>query len=107
MRVTIIRGTNTVAIDALAFEVDCSSLPADVHAVQWDGASGEVEYGLTRCTHCGARSKKGNSFFTDVAPYQPLIDAWTVARDAALAAAAAEAAAAAQKAAANAAGPQS
>lgn len=80
MRLTIIRETNHVAIDGVTFEVDCSALPADVHAVQWDGSGGEVEYSVTRCTHCGARSKKGNELITHVLAYQPLIDAWAVAR---------------------------
>jgi len=80
MRFTIIRDTNTVAVDSLAFEVDCSALPFDVHAVQWDGARGEVEYKLHHCEHCKARSKKPNELFTDPAPYQPLLDAWEAKR---------------------------
>lgn len=84
MRFTIIRDTGTVAVDMLAFEVDCSALPFDVHAVQWDGTSGEIEYKMTQCSHCGARSKKHNEPFTDPAPYQPLLDAWDVKRRAAL-----------------------
>src|SRR5690242_16531323 len=76
MRVTIIRETNTVAVGGVAFEVDCSALPADVHAIQWDGESGEVEYSTTRCPHCSARSKKGNAVFTDFSEYQPYVTAW-------------------------------
>lgn len=90
MRLTIIRETNTVAVDGVPFEVDCSALPADVHAVQWDGANGEVEYSVTRCDHCGARTKKGNEFIKDVTPYQSLVNAWNVAKAAADKAAAEE-----------------
>lgn len=85
MQFTIIRDTNTVVMGGVAFEVDCSALPADVHAVQWDGAHGEVEYKLTRCGHCGARSKKGNEVISDGLAYAPLIKAWEAARDAEMA----------------------
>lgn len=79
---TIIRDTNTVVCGAVAFEVDCSALPEDVHAVQWDGDRGEIEYRMTRCTHCGARSKKGNAHFDDPEPYATYVKAWEAARDA-------------------------
>lgn len=83
MRFTIIRETNTVVVDGEAHTVDCSKLPADVHAVQWDGVGGEVEYVISRCTHCGARSKKANEWITDMSPYKPLVDAWQAAKVAA------------------------
>lgn len=108
MRLTIIRETNTVQIDSEAYNVDCSSLPADVHAVHWssNGISqgGEVEYSVTRCEHCGARSKKGNELISDVAAYQSLMDAWKVAKTTADAEKAKAATEAAEKMAANAAG---
>ncbi len=80
MRLTIIKDDNRVMVDGVGYEVDCSSLPADVHAVQWDGSSGEIEYRMTRCDHCGARSKKVNEFIRDVAPYAPLVEAWKLAK---------------------------
>lgn len=83
MRLTIVREDNTVIIDGVGFPVDCSALPADVHAVQWDGVSGEIEYSVTRCSHCGARSKKGNALLVDVSPYVPLVNAWNAAKAAA------------------------
>lgn len=80
MRLTIVRDDNAVVVDGVPFMVDCSSLPADVHAVQWDGVSGEVEYSVTRCDHCGARTKKGNTLLVDVTPYAPLVNAWHAAK---------------------------
>lgn len=80
MRVTIIKDGNRVSVDGEPYAVDCSGLPADFHALQWDGSRGEVEYRLTVCDHCNARSKKPNEFITDLAPYQTYVDAWHAAK---------------------------
>ena len=76
MRVTIIRDDNIVLVDGVAHRVDCSDLPIDVHAVQWAGDLGEVEYALAVCAHCGGRSKKMNATFADMTPYQRYVDRW-------------------------------
>jgi hypothetical protein len=44
MRLTIIRDDNAVYIDGLCVIVDCSSLSEDIHAVQWNGQNGWVEF---------------------------------------------------------------
>lgn len=45
MKLTIIRDMGLVHVDGRGHdELDLSSVPADVHAVQWDGTSGEIEY---------------------------------------------------------------
>lgn len=80
MRLTIVKDDNAVYVDGVAYGVDCSTLPAAFHALQWDSTHGEVEYAATRCDHCGARSKKGNELITDIAPYQKYVDAWSVAK---------------------------
>lgn len=80
MRVTIIKDDNVVVVDGKAYGVDCSDLPAGFHALQWDGTEGEVEYGINRCDHCGARTKKGNEIISDLAPYQKYVDAWQAAK---------------------------
>jgi hypothetical protein len=80
MRVTIIKDDNKVAIDGVAYSVDCKMLPLDFHALQWDGTRGEIEFKVTRCAHCGARSKKGNETITDLSPYTKHVDAWNVAK---------------------------
>ncbi len=81
MRVTIIKDNGTVTVDGESYPVDCSGLPADFHALQWDGASGEIEYRTVVCSHCGTRSKKPNLFINDMTPYLPYVDAWTVAKE--------------------------
>lgn len=80
MRVTIIRDDNKVVVDGEGYTVDCTALPVDFHALQWDGTSGEVEYRMTVCSHCSTRSKKPNLFVNDMTPYLPYVDAWTAAK---------------------------
>lgn len=87
MRVVIIKDDSAVNVDGVLQTVDLSDLPADFHALQWDGTSGEVEYRVTRCEHCSARSKKGNVLISDLSPYQKYVDAWGVAKATAEAAA--------------------
>lgn len=80
MRVTIIRDDNTVSVDGEGYAVDCTGLPADFHALQWDGTSGEVEYRTVVCSHCNTRSRKPNLFVNDMTPYLAYVDAWTKAK---------------------------
>lgn len=79
MRVTIIND-GTVYVDGVAHAVRVD-IPAPFHAMQWDGTRGEVEYSVTTCDHCGARSRKPNETISDIAPYQKYVDAWHVAAD--------------------------
>lgn len=45
MRLTIIRDMGLVHVDGNGFdELDMSDVPADVHALQWYGSNGEIEY---------------------------------------------------------------
>lgn len=80
MRVTIIKDDNAVVVNGEKHAVDCSDLPADFHALQWNDLSGEIEFRITRCTHCSARSKKGNEIISDFAPYAPYVSAWRTAK---------------------------
>ena len=80
MRMTIIKDDSNVTIDGEGYRVDCSTLPATFHALQWYGDRGEVEYKMTRCDHCGARSRKGNDLITDLSPYMPYVEAWRAAK---------------------------
>jgi hypothetical protein len=79
MRLTIIPSDNFVLVDGVARTVDCSAIPANVHAVQWNGTSGEVEYKTLTCDHCGVRSRKANDAITSIEPYQKIVDAWHAA----------------------------
>jgi len=78
MKVTIVRSDNTVIVDGERHEVDCSKLPADVHAIQWDDVRGEIEYASRTCVACGQNHKPANAVITDMAPYSTLLDAWKV-----------------------------
>jgi hypothetical protein len=44
MKLTIIKDDNAVYLNGSSFGVDCSSLGSGVHAVQWSGESGWIEY---------------------------------------------------------------
>lgn len=102
MRVTIVADDSAVIVDGVRHKVDLSGLPADFHALQWDGAIGELEHKMLHCEHCGIRGKKPNEPVSDFAPYQKHLDAWHVAD-----AAAAEALKKQAEDAAHAAGPES
>ncbi len=69
MRVTIIADDGVVGVDGEFRSVDLSALDPNVHAVQWDGAKGHVEY----------RDRSPETPLADLAPYQPFIDAWAAA----------------------------
>lgn len=75
MRATIISDDSTVGVDGVFHVVDCSTLPADVHAVQWYETAGEVEYKSV------GGVKPPNEAITDFSPYQPLIDLWQIEQD--------------------------
>ena len=69
MRVTIIADDGKVGVDGVFRRVDLSTLDANIHAVQWDGAEGHVEY----------KDHSPELVLTSISPYQSFIDAWTAA----------------------------
>jgi hypothetical protein len=79
MRVTIIAPDRLVAVDNVAYNgLDFQALPADIHAVQWYGTAGEVEYVTDASGY-----KKHNTTLDSLAAFQPLLDVWQLAHDAA------------------------
>lgn len=73
MRLTIVVDDNAVLVEGQPERVDCSSLlPQNIHAVQWYGTFGEIEY----ATDLQTGDRKPNEKITDISPFQPLIDAW-------------------------------
>ncbi len=79
MRVTIIPVDGFVSIDGEGYSgIDLSFMGADVHALQWYESEGEIE----------RKDERGrivsNESITDITPYQPAIDAWQAAKDAAV-----------------------
>lgn len=76
MRVSVIRDENTVNVDGVKVSVDCSKLDAEIHAVQWYGGRGEIEF----APHFSDEgwTKRPNQVFTSMEPYQYLVDAHSV-----------------------------
>ncbi len=68
-RFTIIKSDNHVYIDGQMMVVDCSSLPDDFHALQWDVEKGEgwIEY---------VNHVRPNEPITDIEAYQNFITGW-------------------------------
>ena len=95
MKLTIIRDDNSVYIDGISRIIDCSSLDPSIHAIQWNGQKGMIEYVDSDPFDGKMPAPKP---ITDITSYQYLIDAWNAVAEAAAKAAVAEAAA---KAAAN------
>lgn len=93
MRVTIVREDGWVSVDGEGYSgADLTAaVPDDVHAVQWFGDRGEIEFSAVRCSHCGVVSKKPNESINSFDRFTSAIDAWRVAKDAAAARAEAEA----------------
>lgn len=73
MLLTIIRDDNVVIVDGRALSVDLSGLPVNLHAVQWDGASGHIEY----------NDGELNEPLMDISAFAGVVAEWTAARDAA------------------------
>ena len=80
MRVSVIKSDNAVYVDGIPMEVDCSWLPADFWALQWEASKdgtdgeGEIEY--------SGRPKPENKAITELGEYMKLVEAWQVSYDA-------------------------
>jgi hypothetical protein len=73
---SIIKDDNMTVIDGVGIDnLDLSSIPDNVHAIQWseDDKTGEIEYRASRCSHCNVLSKKPNEMFSDLSPYAGII----------------------------------
>jgi hypothetical protein len=87
MRVTIIPADGFVSVDGEGYgDLDLSFMASDIHALQWYETEGELEIQDARGRVVENRP------IDSLEPYQPALDAWQAAKDAAEA----EAAAAAQ-----------
>lgn len=73
MKVTIIRSDNTVYVDGVSKIIDCSALPTFVHAVQWTGEKGWIEF-----AEDGEGRKHANMSIIDMSSYQFLIEQWQI-----------------------------
>jgi hypothetical protein len=81
MKLTIVADDKRVGVDDLFFEpVELSQLNPAIHAVQWYGEYGEIEF-KTVFTN-GTLTKPKNQLITDIAPFQFAVDAWNAAKTA-------------------------
>ena len=74
MKVMICRPDNTVAVDGVAYWVNCAALAAYIKVIQWDRDRGHIEF-----VNDGRGVFNPNIPLVDIAPYQFLIDAWRAA----------------------------
>lgn len=77
MKVSIIPSDNVVVVDGVPRRVDCSSVPPEVHAVQWQDAVGVVEYVDDDPNDGQAPAPQR---ITSLGEYQALVDAWQAAK---------------------------
>lgn len=74
MHVTIVKADNAVGVDYDFLTIDCSLLPANFHALQWDGpengvgGEGEIEW--------NGKPKPPNEEITDLGGYYVYVEAW-------------------------------
>jgi hypothetical protein len=79
MRLVIIADDTRIGIDSLNYDdLDMSQLDPTIHAVQWNGEYGEVEYKSK--FENGQMVKPQNQIITSIAPYQWAIDVWNAAK---------------------------
>lgn len=81
MRLTIVADDGAVGVDGEFFSgLDLSALDPAIHAVQWYGEFGEVEFKTV--FQNGKPHHPENQYITDVSPYQFAVDAWEAAKSA-------------------------
>ncbi len=79
MKLSIIRSDGVVVIDGVAYsKLDMSTIDEAIHAVQWNGDRGEVEFSET-----SEGEKPANQFIDNLDYFQGVIAAWQTAHDAA------------------------
>lgn len=72
MRVTIIPSDTWVSIDGVGYTgVDVSSVPADIHAVQFNNGTGWIEY-----IPLANGTQPANTPLDSVAQFQAVLDSW-------------------------------
>jgi len=75
MKLTLVKGIdNLLQIDGIAYNIDTSSVPENVQAIQWFGESGWIEYVIDPATGV----KPANEPITSIDEYQGLIDLWQI-----------------------------
>lgn len=79
MKLTIVADDKRVGVNNEFIDpIELTQLDQTIHAVQWYGEYGEVEY-KTRIEN-GKLVKPENLLITDMSPFQFAVDAWTNAK---------------------------
>jgi len=69
---TIIKDDGFVSVDGVGIDsIDCSSLASNIHAIQFDGTNGHVEY----------NDGTDNLAITAISDYSTITDLWTSTHD--------------------------
>lgn len=77
MRFTIVPDDKLVIVDGIGYNNLDFIIAENVHAVQWYGNYGEVEYRPIFTN--GVMAKPTNSIIDEYAEFQPALDAWSIA----------------------------
>ena len=81
MKLVIIADDSRVCVDGICYDdLDISALDPTVHAIQWNGVYGEVEY--KPVFENGQITKPQNQVITSIDSYQWAVGAWNVAKSA-------------------------
>ena len=81
MKLVIIADDSRVCVDSVCYdELGMGELDPTIHAVQWNGQWGEVEY--KSIFENGQITKPQNQVITSIDSYQWAVDAWNVAKSA-------------------------
>ena len=76
MHLTIIKQDNQVGVDGVFYFVDCSELPENFHALQWDGPTNGINgFGEVEWT---GRPKPPNTEVINLDGFYPFYEAWLV-----------------------------
>jgi hypothetical protein len=78
MKFTIIPDDKTVIIDGLGYSDLKFTIDADIHAVQWYGEIGEIEY-KSELTANGV-TKPNNLIINKYSAFRSALDAWETAK---------------------------
>tara|TARA_R110002153_G_scaffold267531_1_gene431696 strand:+ start:233 stop:529 length:297 start_codon:yes stop_codon:yes gene_type:complete len=85
MKLVIVADDSRVVVDAVAYDgLDMSQLDSAIHAIQWNGEYGEIEYKPVFAN--GEITKAPNQIVMSIDAYQWAIDAWNVQKAAEVAA---------------------
>jgi len=78
MQITVINQDKTIGLEGEFYSGLNLGLSNDIHAIQWYGTWGEIEY--TRTLVDGKPFKPENTTITDFTPYEYLISIWQQAK---------------------------